>query len=483
MRHEKRPEVSELVPLFVDVDGTLTRADISIESFVAYARQGFSHMLRLLLWLVSGRALAKTMVARERRIEAARLPYRQEVLDLIRAAQAEGRPIILASASHWSNIRRIARHLGLDEAIIGTRGRANRKSGAKLAAIRGAIGDGASFDYIGDSRADICLWKEARQGWTVGFHPTGLPVRQLAGQEKKRPLWRAVLKAMRLHQWTKNGLVLVPALTSGMFLVPAVAGKALAAMLCMSLIASSIYLVNDILDVEADRAHKTKYKRPIASGDLSIPAAVLLSLALGLAGLVGGWLVAGIPLLVALVAYVVLTTAYSFRVKAVMVADVIALASLYTVRLWIGAVAIGVGLSFWLLLFSVFLFLSLAYLKRYIELRDAAHPDRLLEGRGYVPSDLDVVMTSGIGAGMVSILVLALFANDLGTARNYATPHLLWFICLPLLYWINRIWMMARRGEVDGDPVAFAVRDRRSMIVGLLCALLFLAAQQLYLPI
>ncbi len=483
MQHEGKLEGSEQVPLFVDVDGTLTRADISIESFVVYARQGLGHVLRLIVWLLMGRALAKTLVARQRRIEPARLPYRPEVIDLITAAKQEGRPVILASASHWTHIRRIARHLELDDAIIGTKGRANRKSKGKLAAIRDEIGEDAPFDYVGDSRADVCLWQAARQGWTVGHLPSGLSVERLEMAEKKPSFWRSALKAMRLHQWTKNGLVLVPALTSGMFLSPLIAGKAIATMFLMSLIASAIYLINDILDVDADRAHKTKYRRPIAHGDLSIPAALMFSLVLGVVGLGGALALGGMPLFLALFGYVLLTCAYSFRVKAVMVADVIALASLYTVRLWIGAVAIGVSLSFWLLLFSVFLFLSLAYLKRYIELRDAVHPDRMLEGRGYEPSDLDVVMMAGMGAGMVSILVLALFANDLATARHYQTPHLLWFICLPLLYWINRIWMMARRGEVDGDPVAFAVRDRRSMFVGLLCALLFIAAQQLPLPI
>ncbi|MGE4430880.1 MAG: UbiA family prenyltransferase [Sphingobium sp.] len=471
------------VPLFVDVDGTLTRADISIESFVAYARQGVAHALRLMLWLIAGRAIAKTMVARHRRIEADRLPYRQEVLALIAGARAQGRPVILASASHWTYIRRIARHLELDAAIIGTRGRDNRKSAGKLRAIRQSIGEGAPFDYVGDSPADLCLWREAREGLTVGFTPRGLPVRALAPQSAAPSRLRVMLKAMRPHQWTKNGLVLVPALTSGLILSPVIAGKAVLAALLMSLVASSIYLLNDILDVEADRAHKTKWRRPIAHGDLSIPAAMGLAVLLGAIGLGGGAVLGGWPLLGALLVYVVLTSAYSFRIKSAMVADVIALASLYTVRLWIGAVAIGVPLSFWLLLFSVFLFLSLAYLKRYIELRDAIDPHRLLSGRGYTRSDLDVVMSAGIGAGMVSILVLALFANDLGTARHYQTPHLLWFICLPLLYWINRIWMMARRGQVDGDPVSFAVRDPRSIAVGLVCAALFVAAQHLSLPI
>lgn len=481
MLHEKHIVASASVPLFVDVDGTLTRADISLENFVAYARQGFLHAFRLILWLCAGRAIAKTMVARHLPIDPAQLPYRQEVLDLIAAARAEGQPVILASASHWRHIVRIARHLGLDDSVIGTRGRVNRKAQAKLAAIRLAIGSDVPFDYVGDSRADLCLWRSARRCWTVGVRPAAMSVTPLPSSQP--PRIRAVFKAMRPHQWAKNGLVLIPALTSGMIASPVILVKAVAAALCMALIASSIYLVNDILDIEADRAHRTKHRRPIAMGDLSIPAALGLSALLALAGLAGGWIVNGLPLFGSLLAYIALTCAYSFRVKAVMVADVITLASLYTVRLWIGAVAIGVPLSFWLLLFAVFLFLSLAYLKRYIELRDAIDPHRLLNGRGYVPSDLDVVMMAGVSAGMVSILVLALFANDLGTARHYATPHLLWFMCLPLLYWINRIWMMARRGEVDGDPVAFAVKDPRSIAVGICCVLLFGAAQNIVLPL
>jgi 4-hydroxybenzoate polyprenyltransferase len=230
------------------------------------------------------------------------------------------------------------------------------------------------------------------------------------------------------------------------------------------------------MDIDSDRAHRTKRRRPLARGDLSIPAAVGLSLLLAAAGLSGGWLLGGARLTWWLLVYVGVTTAYSFRLKAVMVGDAIVLASLYTIRIWIGAVAIAVPLSFWLLLFSIFLFLSLAYLKRYIEMREAIDPHRLLSGRGYIGHDLDVVMTLGVSTGMVSILVLALFAHDPETAARYAAPELLWLLCLPLLYWINRIWMMARRGQVDGDPVVFAINDRRSlMVVAAMAGILLLA--------
>ena len=462
------------VPLFVDVDGTLTRADLSLESFVRIARSGVAALIAVLTWLVAGRAVAKTMAARRDRIDAARLPYRLEVLHLMEQAKADRRPVILASASHWRHIRRIADHLKLPDPVIATRGRSNLKGQAKLAAIRARIGPDAPFDYVGDSRADTCLWNEARHGWSVGHIPARSAVQPL-GDARPSPA-RAIIKAMRPHQWAKNALVIVPAFTSGEFTKPAVLLTAVAAAVFMSLIASSIYLLNDLLDLDADRAHRTKWKRPLAHGDLTIPAALGLSLLLAAIGLAGGWRLGGPELMLWFVAYMAITTAYSFRLKAVMVGDAIVLASLYTIRIWIGAIAIGVPLSFWLLLFSVFLFLSLAYLKRYVEMRDAIEPGRLLSGRGYVGGDLDVVMMSGISAGMVAILVLALFAHDPATAAHYALPEMLWLLCLPLLYWLNRIWIMARRGEVEGDPVAFAIKDRRSLLVGAVTACIFVVA-------
>lgn len=460
-------------PLFVDVDGSLVHADISLESFVRIARSGIIAAFTVLIWLLRGRAFAKTMAARRDPVDPTKLPYRQTVLDQIEAARLSGCPVILASASHWRNIHRIARHLGLSEPIIATRARSNVKGRAKLDAIKQRLQPNEAFDYIGDCRADTVIWREALQGFSVNHIPSRIRVEAL---ETRPPWWRSLIKAMRPHQWAKNALVLVPAVTSGQFNQPYILLAAIAAAACMSAIASSIYLLNDMLDIDSDRAHRTKALRPLANGDLSIPVALLASLLLAGTGLTCGWLLGGQALTSWLIGYMAITTAYSFRLKAVMVGDAIILASLYTIRIWIGGVAIGVAISFWLLLFSVFLFLSLAYLKRYIEMRDATEPERLLGGRGYVGGDLDVVMSSGVSAGMVSILVLALFAHDPETAARYAAPDLLWLLCLPLLYWLNRIWMMARRGEVEGDPVAFAIKDRRSMAVGASLGLIFILA-------
>jgi 4-hydroxybenzoate polyprenyltransferase/phosphoserine phosphatase len=462
-----------VTPLLIDVDGTLTRADVTLESLVRFVRSSAWAWLTAILWLLRGRACVKTMLARHAPVDPARLPYRDDVLDLIDEARARGAPVILASASHWRNVRRIARHLGMSEAVIASGRRGNLKGQAKLAAIRDRFGAERPFDYVGDSPADVAVWRAAQQAWTVHHAPRGLALQRLGAAPVSR--LKVLVRALRPHQWAKNALVFVPALTSGhLFQVPVML-TALATAAAMSLIASSIYLLNDVLDIDSDRAHRTKWARPVAHGDLSIPEAAVISCVLASAGLAAGWAIGGPSLVACLLVYLAITTAYSWRFKAVMVGDAIVLASLYTIRIWVGGVAIAVMPSFWLLFFSIFLFLSLAYLKRYIEMRDALDTS-LLSGRGYTRGDLDVVMSLGIASGMISILVLGLFAHDSGTAAQYAMPQLLWLLTLPLLYWINRIWMMARRGEVDGDPVTFAIRDRRSLFVGGTMVLIFLLA-------
>lgn len=474
MKHASPVAATVAVPLVVDLDGTLTPADVSVEALLRVARRSVAAFLLVVRWLLTGRAAVKTRIARAAPLDAASLTYRPEVLALIEAARAEGRPVVLASASHKRNIARVARQLGLFDAVLATSNRANLKGANKLAALRRLLGD-QPFDYVGDAPADRVLWATARRGYTVGHRAPG--VEPLLAPAK--PAWRVLLKAMRPHQWAKNALIFVPVVTADRLFDPPSLLRGAVAFVLMSLIASGVYLLNDALDVDADRAHRTKCKRPIASGALSIPRALALSVLFAFGPLALGWATLGWKPAAALGAYLVLTTAYSFRLKSAMTADVITLACLYTVRIWIGALAIGVGLSFWLLLFSVFFFLSLAYLKRYTELSAAIDPRKLLSGRGYVGADLEIVGQMGVASGMVSILVLALFANAIRTTGSYQAPQLLWLLCLPLLYWINRVWMMARRGQVDGDPIAFAISDKRSIALAGMMAVILVAARTL----
>ncbi|HMP55411.1 MAG TPA: UbiA family prenyltransferase, partial [Novosphingobium sp.] len=349
--HARLPDAADApVPLVVDVDATLVRADISLESFVRVARSGLVSALLLLLALLRGRSIAKALAARRDPVDPARLPYRAPVLDLIREAVSAGRPVILASASHRRNVARIARHLGLAEPVIASSARANLKGRAKLAAIRARIGADGPFDYAGDSRADAVLWAAARRGYSAGWMPGSASVERIGPPPP--PLAASLLRALRPHQWAKNALVLVPLFASGAMLDPGKFALALVAMAAMSAIASSIYLVNDLLDIDADRAHATKWRRPIAHGDITVPQALAGAIVLGLGGLATGWLAGG-PLLAGwLLAYMVVSLAYSLRIKAVLAADAIALAMLYTLRLAVGGAAVQVAVSYWLLLFS-----------------------------------------------------------------------------------------------------------------------------------
>lgn len=462
-------------PLYVDLDRTLTTADVSLESFVRFARRGLGPALLLCLWLLRGRAYAKAMVARACPVDPARLPYRAEVLAEIAAARAAGRRVVLASGSHWRQVARVARHLGLFDAVAGARGRVNLKGRRKLAWI--AADAGGPFAYLGDARADAPIWRAAAEALSVDHAPAG--VRRIA--PRPRP-WRALFKAMRPHQWAKNALVFVPLATSGLWSDPALMLRATAAFLFFSLAASGVYLVNDLLDIDADRAHRTKRHRPLASGALPIPPALAAAALLLIGAPLAAWGALGGGFALVLAGYLALTQAYSLRLKAVVTLDVIVLACLYTLRIFAGAVAVAVAVSSWLLIFSIFLFLSLAYLKRYTELAQPSDdPKRLLGGRGYAPADVEVVMMMGVAAAMVSILVLALFISNVSTVYAHGTPQLLSALCLILLYWLTRLWTMARRGEVSGDPIAFAITDRRSLALGVMAALVVIAAQRVQL--
>lgn len=465
--------------LYVDLDGTLTPADVSIEAFVSFVRRKPLNLLLLLFWLVRGRAVAKAMVARRMPLDASVLPIRACVLELIRREKDAGRRVVLASASHKRNVRRVAAHLGLFDGVIATSAKRNLKGREKLRAIRAADG-GQAFHYVGDSRADLPLWKDAERGYSVRHRPRDHPLEMLEAVPPSR--LKPLLKAMRPHQWAKNILIFVPVLTAGLVSDPVALARAGLTMLLFSLLASGVYLLNDIVDIDADRAHATKFARPVASGALSIPTALAASIILMTLPILAAASLLSPAVAAVLLFYLVLTTAYSLRLKAVMTMDVITLACLYTIRIFAGAVAVGVTTSFWLFTFSVFLFLSLAYLKRYTELAFNDGPDVLVKGRGYLPSDLEMITVAGMSSGMTSILVLALFINSAQADPAYRNPDLLWLLCLLLLYWINRVWMMARRGEVEGDPVAFAVRDKRSILIGALMGAVLLTAQTLERP-
>ena len=476
-----RDRVTHRTPIFIDLDGTLIRSDVFAESLLRLLKADPLKIFSLAGWLLRGRSVAKTMTARQVTFDPRMLPYNEDVIALLTRERSGGRRIILATAAHWRPARAVARHLGIFDDVIASNVRQNLKGKRKLARIHSAAG-GAPFTYGGDSGADRPIWRAAETAIFVNAPMSDIAEADARGATEakfgSRTLaWREVLRAVRPHQWAKNALLAVPLFTSHSYLSPAALISTALAIVCFCLCASGVYLLNDMLDIEADRRHRTKHRRPFAQGSLSLKfglaGAVLfpaIAFCLSLATL---------PLAFSLVmlCYYLLTNAYSLKLKSISTLDVFALSGLYTLRIIAGAVAIGVVLSSWLTLFSLFFFLSLAYLKRYSELFDVG--DSAAPGRGYSGGDRDSVFTLGIANGIASTLVMALYVQSEEVRLLYHSPNLLLLVCFGLLYWLNRAWVGARRGKIHEDPVVFAFRDRISRYVGVLLVLVVVAAKYL----
>lgn len=470
------------LPLVVDLDGTLLRTDLLLETGLAYLREQPLHCLDPALWLLrSGKAGLKRRLAEATRIDATTLPFEPAVIALIREARADGRSVVLATASDDALARRVADHLGLFDEVIASDGFTNLSAGRKRAALVSRFGEGG-FDYVGNARDDLPVWEAAREAYVANPAPGVLarlarrprPMRMVRTQHATLAAW---INAFRLHQWLKNLLLFVPLFAAHRVGEPSLLALGLFAFVVFGLCASSVYVLNDLLDLAADRQHPTKRERPFASGRLSprigmLLAPLLLVVAFGCAATL-----LPVGFVAVLGAYYVLTLGYSLRIRRYMMVDVIALALLYTLRIVAGAAALGIPLSFWILAFSMFMFLSLALVKRYSELHHTRALDAAPDfGRGYVPADLGMIASLGGSAGFMAVLVLALYINDLNDGTVYRHPQLIWLACPLLLYWIGRTWLLTRRGEMDEDPVIFAMRDRTSLLVGTLFGLVFWAA-------
>lgn len=457
--------------LYVDLDGTLVATDLLHESFLGAVKRSPWVLIQSIGWLLKGRACLKEELAARAAIDVSTLPYREPILSFLRQERARGRRMVLATASCTSLAQAVARHLGLFDDVIATSGEDNVKGEAKARRLIDRCGT-KGFDYIGDSTADFAVWRHARHAYVVDdtgritkSMPSEIDVKRVFSPDRPVSRWKAAALAMRPHQWAKNLLVLVPLIAAHRLRDPAMLMLSLQAIAAFCLVASSAYLLNDLLDLSADRAHPRKRMRPFASGDLSIPAGLALC---GLS-LVAGALIASrlsVAFQVTLLVYLALTAAYSFRLKRVVILDVVSLAGLYTLRIIAGTFAIGVMLSFWLLTFAMFLFFSLALVKRYAELLSLGEEGiGAAPGRGYGGHDAEIVLAMGTASAMVSALVLALYMNGETITALYSRPDALWLLCPLLLYWVSRIWVLAARGEMNEDPVLFAVRDSTSYFV------------------
>lgn len=474
------------IPLCTDLDGTLLLGDSLYELLFACLRRRPLLVFIIPFWLLGGKAALK------RRLAAAEDPARlaflfnEPFLAFLRGQHGLGRRLVLATAADRAVAEAVAARLGIFDEVLATRDGRNLRGEAKAAALVARFG-ARGFDYAGNDAHDLPVWAQARAAIVVA--PRGARIRDRAAAvarvehafDAPRPAPKALLRALRPHQWAKNALVFLPVIAAHRIAEPLVLGEALLAFVAMCLAASAGYVANDLLDLQADRAHPRKRRRPFASGSLPVPlgpplAAVLLLPALVVAAAVGVWLLAWVLL------YLALTLAYSMWLKRKVLIDVFVLAGLYTHRILAGAIATGIAPSFWLLALSMFFFLSLAMLKRYSELvramPDAGSGTDGQPGlRGYRAEDLDTLGSLGAASGFSAVFVLALYIESENVRALYRTPEIFWLCCPLLLYWISRMWVGARRGKIDDDPLVFALRERVSLgVLALLAGLAVLSA-------
>ena len=468
-------------PLCVDLDGTLVCTDLLVEAVFALFKENLLYLFLLPLWLFRGKAHLKHQIAERVDLDASLLPYHGPFLDYLKQEHATGRRLILATASNIKFAEAIASYLKLFDTVLASDAKTNLSGQRKLDRLQNQFGEG-QFDYAGNAKEDLVIWTHADEAILVNPERRlrTIAERQLniahIFENKHNQRFKRLLEAMRLHQWLKNLLVFVPLVMAHRAGEPLLLGQVMLAFLSFGLCASSVYLLNDLLDLTADRQHPTKRNRPFAAGSISIVHGTALIPGLLLAA-VSLALLLPLEFLGVLALYYVTTLAYSLRLKRAALIDVLVLAGLYTLRIIAGAAAVLLVPSFWLLAFSMFLFLSLAMAKRYTELLLLnQHRLNRAAGRGYRAVDQETLAHFGIASAYMAVLVLAFYINSDMVRTQYTQPEIIWLLCPLLLYLVGRIWLLARRNELHEDPVLFVIADRRSqLLAGLGAFLLWLA--------
>lgn len=466
--------------LVVDLDGTLIRTDMLHESALRVLRDSPLHLLRVPYWLSQGKAVLKRHLADRPDFNPSSLPYNHDLLGWLRMQRSHGRKLILCTASDRFIANAIAEYLGIFDEVMASDGVTNLAGKYKAEALERRFGR-SGFDYAGNSRKDLEVWPLARRAVIVNASES--LVKKVGACCEVEKIFLAptfgfadFCRMIRLHQWLKNLLLLVPLFAAHQLTNGSAWMALVISFFSLSLCASSIYIANDLLDLESDRQHPRKCHRPFASGLAPAWGGVVLALILLLSSLALAWHM-GDSFLSWLSLYFLLASAYSFGLKRLILLDCMTLAVLYTLRIVLGAVAAKVMLSFWLLAFSVFLFFSLAFVKRYAELQlQLLSGKQKTHGRGYSTSDAPLVQMLGITSGYAAVLVLALYLNSETIVRLYRAPEFIWGALPAMLFWVSWMWLKAHRGEMHDDPLVFFSKDKASLLAGAIFIGFFLIA-------
>ncbi|HYF04381.1 MAG TPA: UbiA family prenyltransferase [Patescibacteria group bacterium] len=478
--HQTNNSADPVKPLFVDLDGTLITSDILWESFLAFLKKHPVQAYKIPLWLSKGKAVLKRELAERVTLDVTTLPYNTDIIEFLKNEKERGREVILATATDEKFALKIAEHTQLFSKVLSSNGTINLSGSRKLTAIQ-SMTNGIGFDYIGNATVDLPLWAAANRAMVVTSSQNLVRKAEKFTAEQhvfrqKNSVLKNLTQALRVHQWVKNLLLFVPLFMAHIF-SPDLFVDAVLAFFSFSFCASSVYLLNDLLDIESDRVHPRKRKRPFAAGTLSIPLGIAAAPLLLIASFSIAWLFLPLNFLLLLGFYYALTTCYSFFLKRIVILDVLVLAGLYTLRIFSGAMAVDVPVSPWLLAFSTFTFLSLAFVKRYAELKILIEQNKTgNKARGYNVDDLHFVGSVGPSSGYMAALVLALYINSADVVKLYDRPMVLWLAGLCFLYWITRVWILAHRGQMVDDPIIFTFRDKISYMVGAFVFVILLIA-------
>jgi len=457
-------------PLCVDLDGTLVKSDTLVDSLLVMARTRPLLLLRLPERLIHGKAAFKAFVTSQVELDVAHLPYNRKLLLFLQNESLKGRKLLLATGADLRLAQRVASHLGIFNGALGSDGDVNLTGSRKLTTLQSQFGE-HGFAYIGNGTADLPLLTHAAE--TMVANPSlrlrtrmrklGITPKHVF-EERSNPL-RALLGALRTHQWAKNLLIFLPPLLAHSRSISTL-GKALLAFFCFCCAASATYIVNDLLDIEADRRSAKKRTRPFASGELAPSAGLVASFVL----MCTAFAVARalpVDFMLWLLFYAATTLLYSIYLKRVVLVDVLVLSGLYTLRLLAGGAATQTMISHWLAGFAIFLFFSLAIVKRFAELENVRlSGNQLKNGRGYLMSDLEQIRSFGTASAFAAVVVFANYISGQDVVKLYHHPRYLWLIVPFMILWLCRVWLLATRGELDEDPVAFALTDPASLAMG-----------------
>ena len=470
--------------LVVDLDGSLIKTDSLVESVIGLAKRNIILLLRCLLSLRHGRAAFKAAIADRFLVTPENLPYQKAVLNLIAECKRQGIKVCLATAADTRIAKAVADHLKMFDLVLGSDATRNLKSKSKLREIVTHIGS-AKFAYLGNHKADIEIWKASEYCYVASnagrlnkcLRNMDLNNITSIGDDSKASIFQW-LKLLRIKQWAKNLLIFVPLILSHEILDPDKFTASALAFVFLGLAASGGYIVNDMLDLEADRNHPSKRSRPLASGTISLTHALAVSVILFALSIAGSAYLISLTAAVFVAAYIFASLGYTLYLKTKLLLDVLMLCTLFTYRIIFGGAVSNIEISQWLLLFSMFMFLSLSFLKRYIDLKQLGDGDleALISGRGYRSGDLSLVRSMGVTAGFIASLIMSFYITSEDVAKLYKHPDLLWLALLIIFYWQARLWFLADRGEMPHDPVSFALRDRISLLCGLSCGLLLVTA-------